>query len=86
MGVTTSPKISRVKPQADKLLLVDFANGEKRLYDCKPLLLHEEFRLLSDDAFFKCAKADPHGYGVVWSDEVDLAESEIWLNGERVKD
>jgi len=25
--------------------------------------------------------ADPHGYAVVWNDDIDLAESEIWLKG-----
>jgi len=27
-------------------------------------------------------KADKHGYGISWNDEIDLSESELWLNGE----
>jgi hypothetical protein len=24
---------------------------------------------------------DKHGYGIVWNDELDLSESELWING-----
>jgi len=36
---------------------------------------------LENEAVFQCARPDPHGYAVIWNDDVDLAESEIWLNG-----
>lgn len=65
--------------------MVTFDNGEMRAYDCNPLLQTPAFWSLRDDAVFRCAHADPHGYGVVWSDDIDLAESEIWLNGEVVE-
>ena len=79
--MTAYPKIKHVRPQPGKALLVEFENGEQRIYDCEPLLQSEAFRPLRDDALFRCAHADPHGYAVVWSDDIDLAESEIWLNG-----
>ncbi len=78
---TTYPKIRDVKPRADKTLLVTFENGDRRVYDCTPLLRSDAFHLLRDDAIFRCAHADSHGYGVIWNDDIDLAESEIWLNG-----
>lgn len=78
---TTYPKIQNVSPKPGMTLLVTFDNGVSRLYDCKPLLENEVFRPLREEAFFRCAQADSHGYGVVWNDEIDLAESEIWLNG-----
>jgi hypothetical protein len=80
--VTTYPKIRRVKPQAGKTLLVEFANGVIKVYDCAPLLESDVFRPLQDEALFRCAHADPHGYGVIWTDEIDLAESELWINGQ----
>lgn len=80
-ATTTYPKILNVSPKPDKTLLVTFGNGDKRIYNCTHLLQNEIFRPLQDDAFFRCAHADPHGYGVVWNDDIDLAESEIWLNG-----
>jgi len=78
---TTYPKILDVKPRAGKTLLVTFDNGDRRVYDCTPLLRSDAFQPLRDDAIFRCAHADSHGYGVIWNDDIDLAESEIWLNG-----
>ena len=79
------PKIRSVEPRPDKTLLVTFDNSVKKEYDCRPLLQSEAFRPLQDDAIFRCAHADPHGYGVVWNEEIDLAESEIWLHGRNVE-
>ncbi len=55
------------------------------MYDCSPLLQSSVFRPLQDEAIFRCAHADAHGYGVVWNDDIDLAESEIWINGRTSK-
>ena len=78
---STFPKIRRVKPQAGKILLVEFDNGVRKVYDCSPLLCDEVFRPLRDEALFLCAHADSHGCGIIWNDEIDLAESEVWING-----
>jgi len=75
------PKIKRVEPLKGKRLLVTFANNIKKVYDCSFLLKEETFRPLLDEALFSSVKTDSHGYGVIWSDEIDLSESEIWING-----
>lgn len=75
------PRIQSVTPGRGKTLLVSFENGARKVYDCTPLLGTEAFRPLQDEAIFRCAHADSHGYGVVWNDDIDLAESEIWING-----
>lgn len=75
------PKIADVEPQKGKRLLVTFKDGAKVIYDCSPLLEEDAFKPLANDALFKAVKADEHGYGVIWSDEIDLSESELWLNG-----
>jgi hypothetical protein len=31
---------------------------------------------------FQQARVEPHGYAVIWNDEIDLAESKLWINGE----
>jgi len=82
--VTTYPRIRRVEPRQGRTLLVEFENGIRKTYDCTPLLDSEVFRPLQDDALFERAHADPHGYGVIWNDEIDLAESEVWINGSSV--
>ena len=82
---TTYPKIRSVRPRSGKTLLVEFENGARKVYDCTPLLKSEAFRPLQDEAIFRCAHADSHGYGVIWNDDIDLAESEVWLNGRTVE-
>ena len=60
---------------------VIFVTGEIKIYDCKPMLQKEAFKPLKNENFFKKVKVDAGGYGIVWSDEIDLAESELWING-----
>lgn len=76
------PRVNSVKPLPGKLLRVRFNNNEERLYDCSPLLAEDAFAPLKDETLFRRARADAHGYGVVWNDDIDLSESELWINGE----
>ncbi len=64
---------------------VTFQNAVEEDYDCRSLLQSETFRPLQDDAIYRCAHADPHRYGVIWNDEIDLAEPEIRLHGQDVE-
>ena len=75
------PKIKHVEPLAGKRLLVTFGNNTKKVYDCSLLLKGETFKPLLNDALFISVKVDRHGYGIIWSDEIDLSESELWING-----
>jgi hypothetical protein len=75
------PRVKAVQPLTDKKLLVTFDNGVKKVYDCRPLLDSEVFAPLWNEALFRRVRAEDHGYAVVWTDEIDLAESELWLNG-----
>ncbi len=76
-----APKIQSVRPLANKRLLVTFANGVEKIYDCNPLLQREIFHLLKNETFFKSARVDIGGYGISWNDDVDLSEYELWVNG-----
>lgn len=78
------PKIKGVQPQDGKRLLVTFDNGTRKIYDCKPLLTTKIFEVLQEDGFFNSVQADPGGYGVSWSEEMDLSESELWEHGQLV--
>ncbi len=75
------PRVESVKPTSGKRLLVTFTGGVRKVYDCTPLLANAPFKPLTKEAVFRGVKADPHGYGVVWSDDIDLAESELWDRG-----
>jgi hypothetical protein len=79
-----APKIQSVRPLEGKRLLVKFANGVEKIYDCNPLLHLDMFQLLKDDAFFKSVRVDSGGYGVSWDDDADLSEYELWANGKEL--
>lgn len=78
-------KIKSVEPADNFVLIVTFINMEKIEYDLKPLIENEpRFAILKED-INKYAKVqvDSGGYGISWSDDIDLSAEEIWNNGER---
>jgi hypothetical protein len=75
------PKIKAVKTTGESLLLVTFESGTEKIYDCSPLLSRPQFHLLARPAFFNAVHVDPGGYGISWSDDIDLSEYELWTNG-----
>ncbi|MFA7174959.1 MAG: DUF2442 domain-containing protein [Kiritimatiellia bacterium] len=77
----TYPKIISVDPLQGKQLRVTFATGVNKIYDCTALLSEASFASLNDEHVFKQVRADSMGYGVVWNDDLDLSESELWING-----
>lgn len=80
-----APRVKAVTVLDDKRLLVTFANDVQKVYDCHPILTHERFQMLQQDAFFKAVAVDPGGYGISWNDEMDLSEYELWTNGIEVE-
>lgn len=87
MSTTTAsfPKIASVAALPGYRLRVNFRNGDVRVYDFAVHLERDEFRLLNMEAFFNAVRVDASGYGLIWNDEMDIAASELWLNGEPVK-
>jgi hypothetical protein len=79
--VKSYPRICSVQALPGKKLRVGFNNGDIRLYDCRPLLKEEPFKALQDEALFRLARAEQHGYAVIWNNDIDLAESEVWIHG-----
>lgn len=75
------PKVRSVQALKEKQVLVVFSNDIKKIYDCSPLLAEDNYSALAMDAIFKNVKVDQGGYGISWTDEIDLAESELWING-----
>ena len=75
------PRVASVTAVTPLRLAVTFDNGATRLYDCAALLSRPEFQPLAEPSFFRSVSADRHGFGVFWNDDLDLAESELWLKG-----
>lgn len=79
--MNTYPKIEAVKAITNKCLLITFHNGVQKVYDCTSLLKEEIFSPLTNDILFQSVKVDIGGYGIIWNDEIDLSESELWTHG-----
>ena len=77
------PRIASAEAIGQVELLVRFENGVEKIYDCRQILARPQFNPLNTPAFFRAVKVDPGGYGISWSDEIDLSEYELWVNGKQ---
>jgi len=75
------PRIHKVQAIDDTTLMIEFTNQEVKKYDIRHLLDIPMFSPLQQPAFFKNFKVEPGGYGIVWNEEIDLSEYELWTNG-----
>ena len=74
----------KVKPLQNYLILISFDNGEKRVYNCYPLLEDKLFSGLRDVNFFNTVHIDEMGL-VCWSDSTDIEPNELYENSESVE-
>lgn len=75
------PKIRCAKVISDRILRVEFTNQTIKDYDISPLLEKSMFAPLKQPAFFKSFSIEAGGYGVVWNEDIDISEYELWQNG-----
>ncbi len=82
------PKIKKVIPLAEHILLIIFDNGDKKQYSieiaCKKWDVF--FNLLTIPHLFEQVKVDQGGYGISWNDEIDLSANELYQNGIEYKE
>lgn len=78
------PKIISARAIDDHSLLVEFDNHQTIAYDINPLLEKEMFAPLKNSALFRDVRVDIGGYAVVWRNDIDISEHELWVNGEPV--
>ena len=76
------PKATAVKPVEDYCILVDFDNGERRLFDVKPYIRGEWFSELSEPEIFNAVRVE--GLSVAWPDGQDIAPDCLYCNSESV--
>lgn len=50
----------------------------------RPLIAMPPFDILKDPLLFSMARVEAGGYGISWSDELDLSEYELWEHGELI--
>ncbi len=75
------PRILKARAVDDFTLVVEFTNQELKKYDIHQLLNIPMFSPLRQPAFFKNFEIAAGGYGIVWNEEVDISEYELWKNG-----
>lgn len=76
------PVATYVKAIDGKVIEVHFENGDKRRLSLDQLLkINPLFEKLKDEDLFNKVYVDYGGYGLIWSPEVDIASSSVWLNG-----
>jgi Protein of unknown function (DUF2442) len=78
-----NPKVTRATPQADHRLLLDFDNGETRLFDLTPWLDKGVFCALRDSPEF--AQVCVVDGSVEWPGEIDLSYDTLYLRSVVVK-
>ncbi|WP_293155234.1 MULTISPECIES: DUF2442 domain-containing protein [unclassified Microcoleus] len=74
-------RIVSAKVIDDRTLIVKFTNQEIKKYDISKLLDNPMFLSLHNPGFFKNFKIEPGGYALVWNEDIDLSEYELWQNG-----
>ena len=76
-----TPKIVTATVVDNLTLLVEFSNHDRKQYNIAKLLDKPMFQPLKNPAFFRSFRVDEGGYGIVWNEDVDLSEWEVWQNG-----
>ena len=72
-----------VKPMKNYLLLVQFDNGENRIFNCFPLLEDKIFADIANEEFFNTVHIDDMGI-VCWDDSTDINPAYLYENSEPV--
>ena len=78
------PRINYLEALPNYRLFLIFDNGEIKIYSLSERLESPAFAPLKDEALFNTARLANGGYGVIWNDELDLSEYELWEKGVEV--
>ena len=63
--------INRITALEDYMLRIDFADGLRKIFDCKPLLAKKIYAPLKDKKFFGSVYLSCGG--AAWNDDLDIA-------------
>ena len=79
-------KVEDVVPLAEKRLLLFFRDGLVKRCDLRPLLEKDgSFApLLYNDVLFRAVSVQTGGYGVCWGENLEVADSLLYVRGEAV--
>ncbi|MCT7953274.1 DUF2442 domain-containing protein [Ancylothrix sp. C2] len=75
------PRIVSAKAIDNQTLVIKFTNNEFRKYDISKLLENPMFAKFRNPTVLKNFRIEEGGYGLVWDEDVDISEYELWQNG-----
>jgi hypothetical protein len=79
--IDTGTKIIAANAIDDRTLLIEFSQNEFKKYDISKLFNNQMFAPLQNPSFFKNFRIEAGGYGLVWNEDIDISEYELWKNG-----
>lgn len=74
-----NPRIVKVIANNDYTLLIEFKNGEKKIYDMNPLLNFGVFKELKDISYFLQVK--PFMGTISWPHGQDICPDTLYIDG-----
>lgn len=76
------PRVRDVTPMENYKLLLTFTNGERRIFDAKPLLAMSVFKPLCNIQFFQSVKVS---YGTVsWPQDIDYCPDTLYSESDPI--
>ncbi len=73
-----NPRPVSVEALEDFELLITFQNGERKIFDAKPLLPLPLYAPLQNKSLFATVKAD--GMCIYWNDSIDLCPDMVYTD------
>ncbi|MDR2615197.1 MAG: DUF2442 domain-containing protein, partial [Oscillospiraceae bacterium] len=81
-GEPLGPRVSEVSPIEDYRLLLTFTNGERRIFNAKPLLSIEAYKPLKNKQLFERVKV---AFGsVLWPNDIDYCPDTLYAESQAV--
>ena len=81
-GEPLGPRVVTASPIDDYQLHLTFTNGDRRVFDAKPLLGFEAFKPLEDKKLFGSVKV---AYGsVLWPNDIDYCPDTLYAESKPV--
>lgn len=78
------PTIKYIELLSNYRIFAIFDDGSIRVYSLDDRLGQPPFQALKEgDLFYKATIANG-GHGIIWNDELDLSEYELWTKGQAV--
>lgn len=71
------PRVVSVRPMSDYWLDITFDNGERRMFDVKPILTAPAFKPLQNKGFFDSVSV---AYGtIIWPGDIDYCPDTLYM-------